>query len=283
MLEISSDGMVAQLAPALGGSILAVSDADGPLLRAGAARDVAHDPRAAAAFPCIPWFGRLDPDFTALGRKALLSATLPDASPLPLHGDGWMMPWKVKAHARDRLTCQLSVPRSPSGFPFAYEAEQEFHIDGRALHIVLLLRNADSVSMPAGLGLHPYFVRRPSTGVAFSATGMWSPPIHGPGSLGDLPSALGAGAAASLPDTTLDHSFTGFSGTALIADDARAVRLSSDAPILHVYAPAGEEFFCLEPVTHLPGDFSGRSAEGAAAILAPGERMSIRLVIDRPF
>lgn len=91
--------------------------------------------------------------------------------------------------------------------------------------------------------------------VGFTATGFWTPPTHERGSLGDLPSALGAGAAAPLPDTTPDHSFTGYSGTAIIDEDASAVRLSSGASILHANAPDGEDFFCLEPVTHLPGAY----------------------------
>lgn len=282
--------MRADLAPALGGAVLFLGDRRGPMLRAGAAAAVAADPRAAAIFPCVPWFGRLQSDLAAQGRAASLRATLPDASPLPLHGDGWISPWTVIRHDEtvirhdeDRLVCRLTVPPSPSRFPFAYSAQQEFRLEGAALRIALSLRNEDDVPMPAGLGLHPYFVRTRSTRVSFQAAGFWTPPGSSAGRLSALPSSLGAGAPAVLPDETLDHSFTGVAGKAIVSDAANAVRLTSDAPFLHVYAPAGEAFFCLEPVTHLPGEFLGASTDFGARLLAPGEEMSLRLVIDRPF
>lgn len=282
-LTIAGGGAHADLAPALGGAVLFFGDRRGPMLRAGASAAVATDPRAAAIFPCVPWFGRLQSDLDAQGRAASLRATLPDASPLPLHGDGWISPWTVVEHDLDRLVCRLGVPPSPSRFPFAYSARQEFRIEGAALCIALSLRNEDDVPMPAGLGLHPYFVRTRSTRVSFQAAGFWTPPGPSSGRLGALPSALGGGAPAVLPDETLDHSFTGFAGTAIVSDGANAVRLASDAPFLHLYAPAAEAFFCLEPVTHLPGEFLGASTDFGARLLAPGEEMSLRLVIDRPF
>ena len=282
-LTIAGGGARADLAPALGGAVLFFGDRRGPLLRAGAAAAVAADPRAAAIFPCVPWFGRIKRDLAAQGRAATLRATLPDASPLPLHGDGWISPWTVVEHDLDRLVCRLGVPPSPSRFPFAYSARQEFRIEGAALCIALSLRNEDDVPMPAGLGLHPYFVRTRSTRVSFSSTAFWTPPGSSPGRLSALPSALGGGAPAELPGDTLDHSFPGFTGEAIIHDGQEAVRILSGAPILHVYAPSGEAFFCLEPVTHLPGEFLGASADCGARLLAPGEEMSLRLVIDRPF
>jgi aldose 1-epimerase len=281
-LKLSSGGVTAALAPSLGGAVLSLADEKGQYLRIGTAPAVAEDPRASACFPCTPWFGRLSPYFEANGRKATLSATLPDASPLPLHGDGWITPWEVLAHTDDRLLCRYAAARAPSGFPFAYEAEQEFSVSGGGLRIELTLRNRDDAPMPAGLALHPYFKRKSMTQVAFSATRLWAPPIgEDEGRLTALPSALGAGAPAFLPDQTLDHSFTGFGGEACVVDDGGVVQLTSDAPFLHVYAPAGENFFCLEPVSHLPGLFPAIGAEGGARRLAPGETMSLKLFLRR--
>ncbi len=282
-LKLSSGGVTAALAPSLGGAVLSLADARGPLLRMGTAPAVAEDPRASACFPCAPWFGRLDLSFEAHGRKAALCATLPEASPLALHGDGWISSWTVLAHTDDRLRCRYSAPRSPSGYPFAYEAEQEFRIRDGGLQITLSLRNIDVAPMPAGLGLHPYFHRTRSTRVVFSATGVWAPPLENElGRLSDLFSPLGAGAPAILPDQTLDCSFTGFGGEARIVDGAGVVRMTSDAPFLHLYAPSGADFFCLEPVSHLPGLFLAEGAKGGLRSLAPGYGVSLTLFIDRP-
>lgn len=281
-LKLSSGGLTAALAPSLGGAILSLADEKGALLRMGAAPAVAEDPRASACFPCVPWFGRLAPAFEAYGRKAALSATLPEASPLALHGDGWITPWEVLAHTDDRLLCRRSAARAPSGFPFAYLAEQEFQIRDGGLQIGLTLRNGDDAPMPAGLGLHPYFPRSSATQVAFAATSLWAPPVGDEeGRLTDLPSSLGAGAPALLPDRTLDHSFTGFGGEARVIDEGGVLRMTSDAPFLHVYAPAGANFFCLEPVSHLPGLLLADGTDGGARPLAPGESMSLNLFLHR--
>jgi aldose 1-epimerase len=283
-LKISSGGTTAALAPSLGGAVLSVVDARGPLLRMGTAPAVAADPRAAACFPCAPWFGRLSLDFAALGRASRLKASLPDATPLALHGDGWISSWDVLTHTEDQLTCRLWGAPSPSGFPFAYELEQDFRVDKAGFRVTLTLNNRDTVRMPAGLGLHPYFRRTSSTRIRFSASGLWTPPVaRAPGRHGGLPSPLGEGVFASLPDETLDHSFTGFGGAAVIADGPAAVRLITQAPTLHLYAPRGETFFCLEPITHLPGAFlEDGDGRGGARLLAPGDTMSLGLVIDRP-
>lgn len=282
-LKIASGGITAEVAPFLGGALLSLGDGAGPLLRMGTADAVAADPRASACFPCAPWFGRLGLSFDAFGRKAALRPTLAAASPMSLHGDGWVSAWEMSAHADDQLSCRLPAARSLSGFPFAYEVEQQFRIMNGGLQIDLSLRNADKVPMPAGLGLHPYFHRTQTTRLAFSSTGYWTPPERNEkGFLTALPSALGAGAPASLPDEPLDHSFTGFGGSAMIFDDHGGVRLASNAPILHLYAPAGEAFFCLEPVTHLPGAFLDSRGHMGGRVLAPGMSQSLKLVIDRP-
>lgn len=282
-LKISSGGVTAALAPSLGGAVLSAADAEGPLLRLGTAPTVAADPRASGCFPCVPWFGRLNLQFDGYGRTAWLKATLPDASSLALHGDGWISAWEVLAHTDDRLLCRISAPSTPSGFPFAYSAEQELLIRDGGLQIRLTLRNSDLIPMPAGLGLHPYFRRTPTTQVAFSSARIWAPPVEEErGRLSALTSALGSGGPASLPDRTLDLTFIEFDGEAIIVDEVGAVRVTSEAPFLHVYAPAGAAFFCLEPVSHLPGLFLADESHGGARSLAPGEEMSLSLFVDRP-
>jgi galactose mutarotase-like enzyme len=44
---------------------------------------------------------------------------------------------------------------------------------------------------------------------------------------------------------------------------------------LHVYAPAGGDFFCIEPQSAVPGAL-GRGA-GEATVVAPGERFAIQV------
>jgi aldose 1-epimerase len=188
------------------------------------------------------------------------------------------MAWTVEAHDEDLLRCRLPARVWPSGFPFRYEARQEFRLGAEGLSVVLSIRNTGATAMPAGLGLHPYFQRRRGTHIEFVATGFWTPPQRdggAPGLLAGLPGELGTGSPAALPDNTLDHSFTGFAGGVTITGEGPPIVLRSDAPILHVFAPAGADYFCLEPVSHLPGEFP------RAARLRPGDSLSLSMSIGR--
>lgn len=284
ILSISAEGYSCDIAPARGGAIFSLRDNKGEILRAARPEEAATDPRSAASFPCVPWFGRLYDGLVFAGIRHELTPTFPPCAPdHPLHGDGWISPWAVMTHKEDRLVCGFERDgRARGGFPFAYSATQDFRLTRDGLSISVTLKNAGEKSMPGGIGLHPYFVRAADTRIAFRASKRWTPPEGGPGRLSPIVGRLGAGAPAALPDETLDHSFAGFGGEAVISGAGGAVvRLRSDAPILHLYAPAGETYFCLEPVTHLPGELT-RSASGfGGRNLAPGGMLALSMRIGR--
>ncbi|MBB5517783.1 aldose epimerase family protein [Amphiplicatus metriothermophilus] len=274
-VALRHDRFSAEIAPEAGAALLSFSVGGRRALRPAASpQDAARDPRAAACFACVPWFGRLFGGLDVAGRRVALAPTLPACDPVnPLHGEGWTRPWAIAARAPDRLLCRLrSDGAGPGRFPFPYEASQEIALDAQGLSIVLVLTNAGAGPMPAGLGLHPYFPRRTDTRLSFAADGLWTPHEAGGGAETPVPGGLDFARGAPLPERGVDHSFIGFSGEALIETDGLALRLKSDAPILHLYAPPGADFFCLEPVTHRPGAFG-------ADILPPGARtrLSMRL------
>jgi aldose 1-epimerase len=74
----------------------------------------------------------------------------------------------------------------------------------------------------------------------------------------------------------LDHGFAGWDGVARLRwpDHMVTVR-SPDCRFLHLYTPAGRDFFCVEPQTAAPGTLTRNPYE--AAIVAPGERVAIRV------
>jgi aldose 1-epimerase len=77
-------------------------------------------------------------------------------------------------------------------------------------------------------------------------------------------------------DIALDHGFSGWDGVARLLWPDRTVTVRSpDCRFLHVYTPAGRDFFCIEPQTAAPGALTRNPRE--AAIVAPGERVTIRV------
>lgn len=267
----------AGFAPALGGALLYLRRRGADMLRPAPSLEAARqDPRNAACFPCVPYFGRLARGLDFAGRHFDLAPTLPACDPdNAIHGEGWVSPWRIVEQTPASLTARFDYAPQRGRFPFPYRAEQKLTLDASGFAATLSIENAGPSPMPAGLGLHPYFRRTSQTRLAFSAGNFWTPPD---GPLAPPPDALGS-EAAPLPAATRDDTYAGFGGRVAIEDGRRRVVLASDAPALHLFAPACENFFCLEPVTHLPGAFvQGVSGPGARS-LSPGERLSLDMFV----
>lgn len=268
----------ASLSPDHGAALLSVKIAGDDMLRpAPSIEAVAEDPRNAACFPCVPWFGRLFDGVEAGGRKVDLAPTLPACDPrYPLHGEGWTRSWGVASYTDDFIECRFASDGEGEGrFPFPYEARQIAQIVGGAFELDLSVRNIGRSPMPAGLGLHPYFPRGADTVLDFEAESVWLPAQAGGGESKALSPGLDFARGAPLPADNADFSFMGFSGRAEVRSGGKRVRLETDAPILHLFAPAGAGFFCLEPVSHRPGIFG-------EDMLAPGETSRLKLTISAP-
>jgi aldose 1-epimerase len=235
-----------------------------------------------SCFPLIPYCNRLkDGRFQWRGHAVSLPLNfLPELN--TLHGLGWQSSWEIteKALAKVDLRCANSTPDS---WIWPYRAEQTITLDDRGCTIALSLANTGSETMPAGLGLHPYFRRRPETRVRFDAetvmlsdgatmpTGIEAPAAH----FGDF-----AAGAVLLPET-IDHCYRNWGGTVTIEDDLGTIAMTaSGAPHLHLYAPADGSALCCEPVSHTP-DALNRAPEEMIAV-EPGQtaRLAMRITAN---
>ncbi len=274
-VTIREGDYAACVCPSAGGAVLWLRRRGRDLLRPGAAGDVAADPRNAACFPCAPWFGRIAGALLFEGRRWPLAPTFAICDPVnAIHGHGWVSPWTVAAQSRASVS--LAFVHDPRGgsFPFPFIAHQTLALDeyGAALH--LRVENSGDAPMPAGAGLHPYFNRSPQDRIAFEAATLWTPSSDAAdGAESAIPEDLDFSSPRHAPADTVDCSFTGFAGKVAILKPGLKITMTSEAPILHLYAPADEDYLCLEPVTHLPGRFGG-------AVLGPGEALSVSLRIS---
>ena len=236
---------------------------------------VMNDPRNAACYPCVPYFGRLNSVTNVEGDSTNLSATMPNADLAnALQGEGWVSAWNVVAQEENFVTLEYNHAPSSGRFPFAYKAAQSFLLSEKSLAIDLSVANTSDEAMPAGLGFHPFFKREASTMIRFNSQRFWQPPAQNDlGKLGPVPSNLDFSKGRRAPPNGIDHTFARFGGDAEIVSDNVGIKISSDAPHLHFYAPANEEFFCLEPVTHLPGAFG-------TVIISPGDALNINMKIN---
>ena len=138
--------------------------------------------------------------------------------------------------------------------------------------------------MPAGLGLHPYFVAGPDSRLRFSSLWLWQCdgdqlPTHrdDPARLADWE----AGASGRQP-RLIDHCYTGWRGNAVLSAPAGEIILAArGAHSIHIHIPPGAGIIGLEPVTQVP-DAVNRpesATETGLRILDPGQSLSLSMSI----
>ncbi len=259
--------------PERGGAILSLTRAGRDVLRPTPA--VITDPFDLACFPLVPYANRIaGGTFMSDGETVRLPRNH-SAQAHPLHGLGWLVPWTVAAADETSVVMRL-VHEGDATWPWAFSAEQQLVVSENGLSATLAVINEDTRTMPVSLGFHPYLAAADT--LRFAAHGVWLaddemlPAEHAAAdALGDW----SAGGALSRTDL-VDHCYTGWTGAAVIGRaDGDVVMTAEGASALHVYVPPGEDFFCAEPVTAMPDAVN----RGAAATLAPGERMAIGMGI----
>ncbi len=275
MHEIGNDRYRALIAPGAGGAVMALEYQGRNIMRpAPSVEAIKADPRQAACFPCVPWFGRLFGGLDFDGRHYDLAPTLPACDPAhALHGEGWINSWTVTSGTQTSLKIRFDHAQEADKFPFSFRAEQSFSV-GEAFEIDLSVTNTGDAPMPAGLGLHPFFPRHEKTRLRYSADRLWTPEPAGGGSfVAPLPAGYDFSGGTPLA-AAMDHTYIAWAGDTDIVNGRETINIQSNASFLHIYAPADERFFCLEPVTHLPGKF-GQEALRPAATMSIFCRISI--------
>lgn len=233
-----------------------------------------------ACFPMAPFCGRVRGGrFVFRGREVVLPPV--PGQGMPLHGFVWRAPWQVATHADDRLVIHCDHPAG--AWPWPFRATQEFTLAADGISIALSVRNTGTEPMPCGLGLHTYFAC--DAGTCLSAAVL----RHVRMDAQILPVGDAIIAASDRLDRRLIHrlglddSFEGWDGIATIEYPAQALRLRLASPgtsRLHVYAPAGEDYCCIEPMGHRIDAFhldeSGFAGAGMR-VLAPDESTGLQL------
>jgi aldose 1-epimerase len=292
LIELASGATRVCVAPQAGGSIAAYYEAapDGPrhwFRPATGAALASGDPLGMASFPLFPYCNRIrDAKFDFDGRTIDLSRP-GDTHRHALHGHGWRRPWQVGQRGDTQVDLYFEH-RPDAGrqgdWPFHYEARQSIRLDGDALSITLSARNLGTSPMPFGMGHHPYYLRTPHTVVKAHVDAMWHAdadvlPLH----VGAHPAvdALRNGMPADAFD--LDNNFVGWSreATVIWPERGRQVVLQAERPFdqLVVYAPAGADALCVEPVTNTTDSFNAKEPASlvGGCVLAPGEVLQATL------
>ena len=290
LMQLSAGSVRLVLAPELGGSIAALYDEQSgdrfDWLRSATDDALARrDPFSMASFPLLPWCNRIRDGRARFGGRDIAITAGHAAGPSgkhPLHGIGWMRPWKVSRSSATQATLELAV-EADTQWPWRFEAAQTFELDSSGLRCKVTLTNRDSAPMPAGIGHHPYYPHRAGTRLQTTTAAMWKGDAEVmPVALAETPEVSRLREGVLLSELDLDNNFIGWSRTARIdwPNEGRALVMSADQPLdfFVLYCPHGAGHFCAEPVSqctdaiNLLGRYS--PSELGGAVLAPGESLS---------
>ena len=262
---------------ARGGSIMAFRQRGFDLMRPW--DGVSEDPRTYASFPLVPFSGRVDHGrFRFEGRSYTLAPNFPP-EPHAIHGDGWTSPWRIVTS--DAASAELELVHDAPGDVLRYRATQIFWLYPDHLEIAMSLTNRGPEPMPFGLGHHPYFGGRDQARLSAQVSGVWLPnDLNVPKQLEPVPPLWSFAKDRPVDELVLDNVFQGWVGKARVAwpEAGRALLIEADELYRHlvVYVPAGQTFFCVEPVSMIGDGFNlltdGVTGTGVK-VLAPGESM----------
>ena len=282
-VALTLDDLFLELDPAAGGSVSSLKYRDLNILRPAPPRcGPAFDPLQYAAFPMVPYVGRIhEGQFTAHSAHITLHPNLPP-EPHSIHGFGWQTAWKVAADTTDSAT--LAHEHTSDAWPWDYTAKQTFREEDRALILEMAVTNLGPNAMPGGLGWHPYFDRKHAT-LSLPTTHEWFPDED----TGDnQPSAIVSDADLSAGRTVdslkLDTAFSVGTPTINMAWPTHSVTMSSDPVFSHatIYVPPGEDYFCAEPITHAPNAVNSDLPQAVTGMrwLEPGAALTGTIRLD---
>jgi aldose 1-epimerase len=259
----------------LGGAVAGLWHGDTPILRSSAPARLtsAHE---AAMFPLVPYSNRLGyRRFRWRGKDYTTRANVAGA-PHSLHGVGWQQPWRIVSSSVLEVVLELRH-EGDADWPFAFTARQYFALSAASFSARLQLSNDADAEQPAGLGWHPYFVKRPRSRMHIELSHRWDADQT------LLPTRKVAqhGIDSDLSHLDFDNCFEGWRGPARIRDERFSLQLASSLPYLVVYTPPELDYFCVEPVSHVSNaiHMAEPAAHGLVA-LAPGATLDAWMRLD---
>jgi aldose 1-epimerase len=279
MIELRAGSLRCELHPALGGAVAGLWMDEQPVLRSTPAARLASA-RLAGCYPLVPFSNRIgQASLVWQGTQHPLIRNNGD-EPHAIHGVGWQREWSV-LDSGDTSAMLAYEHAADAAWPFAFDCSHTFRLTSRGLEMTLAMTNQSGQPAPAGLGWHPYFVKRPGSRIQFAASGRWE---MGPDKL-PTERKPSTGLAADCASLDVDHCYDGWDGTVHLRDAVMQVRVRSELTRVVVFTNGTRDYVAVEPVSHVnnavhlyAAGVSG--AELGLRVLQPGESMMAQMTIE---
>ena len=280
-LRSPSGSVEAELLPGTGGRLHRLRIDGRDVLRTPADPGAhAREPLYWGSYPMVPWCNRIPGGVLRFGGRVHRVPAAVDGH--AIHGRALSAAWRVVGDG----VLEFDDP-GDDGFPWAYRARQELAVDDAGLTLTLSVRNTGDASMPAGLGIHPWFSSGDGLAVELPAERVYPSSDNIP--TGDPVPVEGTRdlRTSREPAWGLDECWTGLTGDALRLRwrDGFALDYGYSASADHVVLAAIEPLgaIAIEPQTHgVDGHARAeRGAPGGIATLSPGDALAVRYALTR--
>ena len=274
------------LRPDLGGCIAGLWLGDVPVLRSTPAPELATV-RLAGSYPLVPFSNRIgQAELIWNGTSHPLVKNFAGEEHA-IHGLGWQRPWEV-LESDDSFAMLSLEHKADADWPFAFDCSQTFRLGDEGLEMTLSMTNQSQVPAPAGLGWHPFLVKRPDSHLRFAATGRWEMGTD------RLPTVrkTSRGLDVDCANLDSDHCFDGWTGDVEMQDAVLHTRMVSGLQRLVVFTNSTKDFVAVEPVSHVNNainlvaqsqdpkrTFEQFAEELGVKTLQPGESWSVQMAI----
>lgn len=231
-------------------------------------------------YPLLPYSNRIaNARLRTQGREATLLPH-PDALPHALHGNAHRLPWRLDRQDAGSAVLLLDAPPN-ADWPWHYRGRLDIMLRADSLQMRVEVRNDSPDSMPAGIGLHPYFQHGPQARLGYRADAVWPPTsaFLATASRAPVPAERYQPARTLSAGGRTDY-VGGWDGRAEVELPGGAwLRIEADPQFGHlvVHRPDNLAYLCLEPVSHVADGFN-LATQGVAGTgtrwLAPGESLA---------
>lgn len=247
------------------------------------------NPLGAASFHMIPYSNRIRSGKFAIDGKHY---QLEHGDNHAIHGALRKLPWSIVESTATQLICEIdSTQHTDVNWPWPIRSRITQSVEAATLSSEIELENLGDSAMPAGVGWHPYFVRKIN-----NCDPILTLPVNGifPDDNGDcLPDGKAVRLSESLdfrhprllsPDQRIDCCFSGLHDPAVIhwkkAGIKLALQASDNCRFLVLFNP-DMPHFAVEPVTNANDAFNlqAQGIDAGMQVLQPGETLRAQLSI----
>ncbi len=235
-----------------------------------------------SSYTLAPWSNRIpNGKFVFQGQTHQLKVNITKEQ-TARHGDVQDRAWKVVNHGSS-LECTFDSSWYPDiNFPFPFAMTITHTLKNSMYITAMTLTNTGSSPMPAGMGIHPYFVRRATTPeLFFQAKNIYlTDSSNVPTKAAEpIPERFDFSTQKPLSDLGVDHVYQGWDGILKMVWEDITLNLEGTDIFEHlvVFTGAPDQTIALEPITHATNAFN-LAAQGIQntghQVLEPNETLT---------